>query len=138
MQVAGRHDVALCPSCEHPSGTTNGTGWRSVIDVVRTLVVTLAICVRRLRVREPPVSTADLRGALRGDRGGASERAVGWFADLARGRATPAVARDLGVPEHYLRLAVGQRRAAATAGRSGRLGRHLAIDKCGSSRLSGV
>ena len=34
------------------------------------------------------------------------------------------------MPEHYLRLAVGQRRASAAAGRSGRLGRHLAIDEC--------
>ena len=64
------------------------------------------------------------------DRGGASERALGFFADLARGRATGAVARDLGVPEHYLRLAVGRARARATAPRRGRLGRHLAIDEC--------
>lgn len=33
----------LCP----PSGTTNGTGWRDVIDVVRTVVITLSVCVRR-------------------------------------------------------------------------------------------
>lgn len=49
-------------------------------------------------------------------RGEASERALAWFADLSRGRATRAVARDLWVSEHYLRLAVGQRRARAAAG----------------------
>ena len=63
-------------------------------------------------------------------RGGASERALGFFADLARGRATAAVARDLGVPDHYLRLAVGRARARATAPRRRRLGRRLAIDEC--------
>lgn len=131
VHVAGRHEFALCPSCAQPSGTTNGTGWRNVIDVVRTLVVILAICVRRFVCENPrcPQRTFDER--FEGiDRGGASERALAWFADLARGRATRAVARDLGVPEHYLRVAVGQRRATATAGRSGRLGRHLAIDEC--------
>jgi hypothetical protein len=40
------------------------------------------------------------------------------------------VARDLGVPEHYLRLAVGRRRQAAHVRRAGRLGSHLAIDEC--------
>lgn len=131
VHVAGRHEVALCPSCEHPSGTTNGTGWRDVIDVVRTLVVVLAICVRRFVCENPRCGQRTFDERFEGiGRGGASERALGWFADLARGRATRAVARDLGVPEHYLRLAVGQRRAKATAGRSGRLGRHLAIDEC--------
>ena len=38
VHVAGRHPAALCPSCAHPSVDTNGTGWRDVIDVVRTLV----------------------------------------------------------------------------------------------------
>ena len=47
VHVAGRHSVALCPSCSRPSVTTNGSGWREVIDVVRTVVVTLSICVRR-------------------------------------------------------------------------------------------
>lgn len=47
VHVAGRHPAALCPSCARPSMETNGTGWRDVIDVVRTLVVTLSICVRR-------------------------------------------------------------------------------------------
>jgi hypothetical protein len=45
--VAGGHAVALCPACQTPSLDTNGTGWRDVIDVVRTLVVTLSVCVRR-------------------------------------------------------------------------------------------
>ena len=36
-------------------------------------------------------------------RSGATDRALAFFADLlARGRATRVVARDLGVPEHYL------------------------------------
>jgi hypothetical protein len=56
--------------------------------------------------------------------------ALGFFADLARGRATAAVARDLGVPDHYLRLAVGKARARATAPRRRRQGRRLAIDEC--------
>ncbi len=47
VHVAGRHPVALCPSCSRPSVTTNGSGWRDVIDVVRTVVVTLSICVGR-------------------------------------------------------------------------------------------
>jgi hypothetical protein len=44
------------------------------------------------------------------------------------------VARDLGVPEHYLRLAVGTARRRASARRAGRLGRHLAIDECAIKR----
>ncbi len=47
VHVAGKHPVTLCPNCSRPSVTTNGTGWRDVIDVVRTVVVTLSICVRR-------------------------------------------------------------------------------------------
>lgn len=131
VHVAGRHEVALCPSCRRPSGTTNGTGWRDVIDVVRTLVVTLAVCVRRFvcEWEDCPQATFDERFEGIG-RGGASERALAWFADLARGRATRAVARDLGVPEHYLRLAVGRRRDAAHHRVRGRLGAHLAIDEC--------
>ena len=45
VHVAGRHEFALCPGCAHPSGTTNGTGWRDVIDVVRTASKYLP-CVR--------------------------------------------------------------------------------------------
>ncbi len=131
VHVAGRHEFALCSSCEHPSGTTNGTGWRNVIDVVRTLVVVFAICVRRFVCENPRCPQRSFDERFEGiGRGGASERALAWFADLSRGRATRAVARDLGVPEHYLCLAAGQRRAQAAAGRSGRLGRHLAIDEC--------
>lgn len=131
VHVASRHEVALCPSCAYPSGTTNGTGWRDVIDVVRTLVVVLSICVRRFVCENPGCEQRTFDERFEGiGRGGASERALAWFADLARGRATRAVARDLGVPEHYLRVAVGHRRQRATAGRSGRLGRHLAIDEC--------
>ena len=52
------------------------------------------------------------------------------FADLSRGRAKRAVARDLAVPEHYVRLAVGTKRSAAHQPQRGRLGRHLAIDEC--------
>ena len=40
------------------------------------------------------------------------------------------MARDLGVPEHYPRLAVGQKRTEANSRRRGRLGAHLAIDEC--------
>jgi hypothetical protein len=47
VHVAGRHQAALCPACERPSLTTNGSGRRNVIDVVRTLVMTLSIRVRR-------------------------------------------------------------------------------------------
>ena len=53
VHVAGRHAIALCPACAHPSATTNGTGWREVIDVVRTLVVVLSLCVRRFVCENP-------------------------------------------------------------------------------------
>jgi hypothetical protein len=132
--VAGRHPVALWPACEHPSVDTNGTGWRDVIDVVRTLVVTLSICVRRfVCTNENCPQRIDERFEGIG-RGAATERASGFFADLARGRATMAVARDLGVPAHYLRLAVGSRRRRAAVRGAGRLGRHLAIDECAVKR----
>lgn len=131
VHVAGRHAVALCPRCAHPSATTNGTGWRDVIDVVRTLVIVLSVCVRRFVCENEDCPQRSFDERFEGiGRGGASQRALGFFADLARGRATTAVARDLGVPAHYLRLAVGQARRRATAGRCGRLGRHLAIDEC--------
>jgi transposase len=110
---------------------TNGTGWRDVIDVVRTLVITLSVCVRRFVCTNEACSQRTFDERFEGiGRGGASERALGFFADLARGRATAAVARDLGVPDHYLRLAVGRARARATAPRRRRLGRRLAIDEC--------
>jgi transposase len=131
VHVAGRHAAACCPNCAVPSATTNGTGWRDVLDVVRTLVVTLSVCVRRFVCQNEacPQRTFDERFEGVG-RGGASERALDFFADLQRGRATRTVARDLGVPEHYLRLAVGRRRREAHLRRAGRLGRHLAIDEC--------
>ncbi len=130
MHVAGRHPVALCPSCRRPSATTNGTGWRDVIDVVRTLV-TLSICVRRFVCEFEDCAQRSFDERFEGiDRGGATHRALAFFADLQRGRATRRTAIDLGVPEHYLRKAVGARRRAVFARRRGRLGRHLAIDEC--------
>ena len=42
--------------------------------------------------------------------------------------------RDLGVPLHYLRRAVGRCRRRAAARHAGRLGRHLAIDECAIKR----
>jgi transposase len=132
VHVAGRHVAALCPACGVPSVDTNGTGWRDVIDVVRTLVVTLSVCVRRFVCTNEACEQRTFDERFEGiDRGGASQRALAFFADLARGRATAAVARDLGVPEHYLRRAVGAARAKASAGHHRRLGRHLAIDECG-------
>ncbi|HVE47895.1 MAG TPA: transposase [Acidimicrobiales bacterium] len=131
VHVAGRHPVALCPSCERPSGDTNGTGWRDVIDVVRTLVITLSICVRRFICSHEDCAQRSFDERFEGiGRGGASERALGFFADLARGRATAAVARDLGVPPHYLRLAVGRARRRAAAHGARRLGCYVAIDEC--------
>ena len=131
VHVAGRHPVALCPSCERPSAETNGTGWRDVIDVVRTLVITLSICVRRFICSYEDCAQRSFDERFEGiSRGGASERALAFFADLARGRATAAVARDLGVPPHYLRLAVGAARRRASACGARRLGRHVAIDEC--------
>jgi len=103
VHVAGRHEVALCPSCSRPSGTTNGTGWRDVIDVVRTVVITLSVCVRRFICEWEDCDQRSFDERFEGmDRGGATSRALAFFADLARGRATRAVGRDLGVPEHYL------------------------------------
>lgn len=111
--------------------TTNGTGWRDVVDVVRTVVVTLSVCVRRFVCEHGDCAQRSFDERFEGiDRGGASQRALAWFADLARGRATRAVARDLGVPEHYLRVAVGRRRDHAHRPHRGRLGAHLAIDEC--------
>jgi len=131
VHVAGRHAAALCPSCERPSLDTNGTGWRDVIDVVRTLVITLSICVRRFICTNEDCAQRSFDERFEGiGRGGASERALGFFADLARGRATAAVARDLGVPAHYLRLAVGHARRRASTQGVRRLGRHVAIDEC--------
>lgn len=131
VHVAGRHPAALCPSCSRPSVRTNGTGWRDVIDVVRTLVITLSVCVRRFVCEFDDCAQASFDERFEGiGRGGASQRALAWFADLARGRATRAVARDLGVPEHYLRLAVGAKRRRAHERHRGRLGAHLAIDEC--------
>ena len=101
-----------------------------MIDVVRTVVVTLSVCVRRFVCEWEDCTQRSFDERFEGiGRGGASERALGFFADLARGRATRAVARDLGVPEHYLRLAVGKKHKAANERRRGRLGRHLAIDE---------
>lgn len=131
VHVAGRHPAALCPSCAHPSVDTNATGWRDVIDVVRTLVITLSVCVRRFVCTNEACPQRSFDERFEGiDRGGASQRALAFFADLARGRATAAVARDLGVPEHYLRRAVGAARTKASARHHRQLGRHLAIDEC--------
>jgi transposase len=131
VHVAGKHPASLCPSCSRPSVTTNGTGWRNVIDVVRTVVVTLSVCVRRFVCEWEDCPRRSFDERFEGiDRGGATHRALGFFADLARGRATRATARDLGVPEHYLRVAVGRRRHAAHHRLRGRLGAHLAIDEC--------
>jgi transposase len=135
VHVAGRHPVAVCPSCQTPSAQTNGTGWRDVIDVVRTLVVTLSICVRRFVCANEHCTQRSFDERFEGiDSGGASERALAFFADLARGRATAAVARDLGVPLHYLRRAVGRCRRRASGRQARRLGRHLAIDECALKR----
>lgn len=83
VHVAGRHAAALCPGCERPSMRTNGHGWRDVVDVVRTLVVTLSICVRRFRCENPECAQVSFDERFEGiDRGGASHRALGWFADL--------------------------------------------------------
>jgi len=131
VHVAGKHPASVCPACRRPSVTTNGTGWRDVIDVVRTLVITLSVCVRRFVCEYEDCAQRSFDERFEGiGRGGASERALAFFADLARGRATAAVGRDLGVPAHYLRLAVGVARCRASARHARRLGRHLAIDEC--------
>src|SRR5439155_6911323 len=105
VHVAGRHPAALCPSCAHPSVDTNGTGWRDVIDVVRTLVITLSVCVRRFVCSNEACSQRTFDERFEGiGRGGASERAIGFFADLAWYRATAADDRDLADPYHLLLL----------------------------------
>lgn len=78
VHVAGRHPAALCPTCAHPSVDTNGTGWRDVIDVVRTLVVTLSICVRRFVCGNEDCPQRSFDERFEGiDRGGASQRRGG-------------------------------------------------------------
>src|SRR3954451_5452128 len=92
VPVAGRHVAALCPTCARPSVTTNGTGWRDVIDVVRTLVITLSVCVRRFVCEYVDCVQRSFDERFEGiDRGGASAGALAFFADCARGRATAAV-----------------------------------------------
>lgn len=131
VHVAGRQAAAICPACARPSVTTNGSGWRDVIDVVRTVVVMLSICVRRFLCEREDCPQRSFDERFEGiGRGGASDRALAFFADLARGRASLAVARDLGVPEHYLRVAVTTERRKAEVSRPRRLGDHLAIDEC--------
>ena len=89
VHVAGRHPVALCPQCARPSGTTNGCGWRDVIDVVRTVVITLSVCVRRFLCEEEdcPQRSFDERfeGIGRGRRQYPGARLL---RRLARGRVT--------------------------------------------------
>ena len=88
VHVAGRYPAALCPSCAHPSVDTNGTGWRDVIDVVRTLVITLSVCVRRFVCTNEACSQRTFDERFEGiGRGGASERALGFFADSCLGAA---------------------------------------------------
>lgn len=61
VHVAGRHAVALCPACAHPSATTNGTGWREVIDVgAHAGGGPVGLCTP-LRMRERGLPAADLR-----------------------------------------------------------------------------
>lgn len=135
IHVAGKFPVALCPDCGRPSARTNGCGWRDVIDVVRTLVITLSICVRRFICEYEDCTRRSFDERFEGiSRGGASERALEFFADLQRGRATRRVAIDLGVPHHYLRLAVARKRRVAFCRLRSRLGRHLAIDECSVKR----
>jgi len=95
VHVAGKHPASVCPACRRPSVTTNGTGWRDVIDVVRTLVITLSVCVRRFVCEYEDCAQRSFDERFEGiGRGGASERALAFFADLARGRATP---RSVGI-----------------------------------------
>ncbi len=54
--VAGRHAVALCPTCQRPSMRSKGLGWQDEVDVVRTAVVVLSICVRRVLFDHPNCS----------------------------------------------------------------------------------
>ena len=83
-----------------------------------------------LRLRGARLPPAQLRRSFEGiGRGGASSRAL-TFPPTCPGAGPPrAVARDLGVPEHYLRLAVGVQRRRADERMRGRLGPHLAIDE---------
>jgi len=77
VHVAGKHEVALCPSCARPSGTTNGTGWRDVIDAVRTVVITLSVCVRRFICEWEDCDQRSFDERFEGiDRGGATSRAL--------------------------------------------------------------
>ena len=60
VHVAGRHAAALCPACGHPSVDTNGTGWRDVIDVVRTWSHVVGMRAA-FRVQQRGVPAAQLR-----------------------------------------------------------------------------
>lgn len=96
--------------CNRPSGTTNDTGWRNVIGFVRTLSCCWpSVCGRfGCEWKDRSQGTFDERfegSAEAGRRSGRWRSSPTWL-----GRAPRAVARNLGEPEHYLRLAVGARR----------------------------
>jgi hypothetical protein len=95
VHVAGKFAATLCPGCSRPSATTNGTGWREVIDVVRTLVVTLSICVRRFVCEYEDCNQRTFDERFEGiGRGGATDRALAFFTYLQRGRAIRNVGSD--------------------------------------------
>lgn len=48
VHMAGRHFVALCPRAR-PGGTTKGCAWRDVIDVFRSMVITVFSAIWWLR-----------------------------------------------------------------------------------------
>jgi hypothetical protein len=100
------------------------------------VVITLSVCERFL-CEEPDCPQRSFDERFEGiDRGGASARALAFFAYLARGRATRAVARDLGVPEHYLRIAVGVKRRAAHERHRGAWGRTWPSTSAACARTS--
>src|SRR4051812_29077069 len=99
VHVAGKHPASVCPSCRRPSVTTNGTGWRDVIDVVRTLVITLSVCVRRFVCEYEDCAQRSFDERFEGiGRGGASPPGLAFFRDPARGPAPRALAPGPGGP----------------------------------------
>jgi hypothetical protein len=117
------------PGRQTPSAETEGIGWRDVFDVVRTLVVTLSVCVRRFVCANEHRPQRSFDERLVGiDRGGASD---GRWRSSPIGPTAGPLPRWPGIWECRCTIYAGPWAAAAGGRRFAMpgLGRHLAIDK---------